>query len=388
MKVYHQTGFRDKWNIDSFLNGVGNGLIFSPINIDADKLLALDVKLKQSGFLDPQLYLLNEAKGTLDTYPYFPGNLKPDFTTPDLDNSHIQLAQLCVDYQVNNDFEYLIIPSRYYTDNPTTYFAQSTDYFVTPFSDYVRENKIQKKVLLSVIVKTIMLSDEEKRNEVLNWITGHQNIEGVYLIFENNFTSKQIKDFDYLLNALKFITVLKDNLMEVHLGYSNTESLLYSIAMPDSVTVGSYENLRSFGIKRFQDLEKSQMRPPNARLYSTHLLQWIDYEYIQAMKKLMPDYANYFDDSEFRPLMFTPEFKWHFAKPEPYKHYFYVFNRQIKSLPSTQEGRIEELKGKIKNALTLFKKIENEVLLDDDSDGSHLPTWFNVINAFQKELTK
>ncbi|NLK47603.1 MAG: hypothetical protein GX296_02180 [Bacteroidales bacterium] len=388
MKVYHQTGFRYKWNIESFLNGVGNGLIYSPINIDADKLLALDVKLKHSGFLDPQLYLLYEAKGTLDTYPYFPGNIKPDFATPDLDNSHIQLAQLCVDYQVQNNFEYLIIPSRYYTDNPTTFFSQSTDYFVTPFCDYIRNKNIQKKILLSVIVKTIMLSDEEKRNEVLNWITGHQNIEGVYLILENNFTSKQIKDFDYLLNALKFIKVLKDNQMEVHLGYSNTEALLYSIAMPDSVTIGSYENLRSFGIKRFQDMEKSQMRAPNARLYSSYLLQWVDYEYIQAMKKLMPDYANYFDDSEYRPLMFTPEFKWHFAKSEPYKHYFYVFDRQIKSLPSTQEGRIEELKCKIKNALTLFKKIENEVLLDENSDGSHLPTWFNVINAFQKELTK
>ena len=388
MKVYHQTGFRYKWNIESFLNGVGNGLIYSPINIDADKLSALDVKLKHSGFLDPQLYLLYEAKGTLDTYPYFPGNIKPDFATPDLDNSHIQLAQLCVDYQVQNNFEYLIIPSRYYTDNPTTFFSQSTDYFVTPFCDYIRNKNIQKKILLSVIVKTIMLSDEEKRNEVLNWITGHQNIEGVYLILENNFTSKQIKDFDYLLNALKFIKVLKDNQMEVHLGYSNTEALLYSIAMPDSVTIGSYENLRSFGIKRFQDMEKSQMRAPNARLYSSYLLQWVDYEYIQAMKKLMPDYANYFDDSEYRPLMFTPEFKWHFAKSEPYKHYFYVFDRQIKSLPSTQEGRIEELKCKIKNALTLFKKIENEVLLDENSDGSHLPTWFNVINAFQKELTK
>jgi len=32
-----------------------------------------------------------------------------------------------------------------------------------------------------------MLTDEEKRNEVLNWITGHQHVDGVYLIFENNF---------------------------------------------------------------------------------------------------------------------------------------------------------------------------------------------------------
>lgn len=386
MKVYHQTGFRDNWNRECYLNGIGDGLIYSPINIDADKLLALDHALKIGGFLDPQLYLLNEAKGTLHTYPYFPGNIKPDFSTPDLDNSHIQMAKLCVDYQLKNDFSYLVIPTRYYSDNPTTYFVQSTDYFVTPFCDYVRTNGIKKKILLSVIVKSIMLGDEEKRNEVLNWITGHQQISGVYLIFEDNFNSKQIKDFEYLLNALRFIRILKSNEMEVHLGYTNTEGILYSIAMPDSVTIGSYENLRSFGIKRFQDLENGPMRAPRARLYSSKLLQWLDYQYVEAMRSLIPNYENFFDESEFRPLMFKPEYNWQFQKPEPYKHYFYVFDRQVKALPNGQADRIENLKGSIRNAVNLFRIIENEVLLDDDSNGSHLPTWFNVINAFQKEI--
>ena len=386
MKVYHQTGHRDNWNRECFLNGIGDGLIYSPINIDADKLLSFDPALKITGFLDPQLYLLNEAKGTLHTYPYFPGNIKPDFSTPDLDNSHIQLAKLCVDYQMQNDLNYLVIPTRYHTDNPTTYFIQSTDYFVTPFCDYVRTNNIKKKVLLSVIVKSIMLSDEEKRNEVLNWITGHQQISGVYLIFEDNFTSKQIKDFEFLLNALRFITILKKNQMEVHLGYTNTEGLLYSIAMPDSVTVGSYENLRSFGIKRFQDLENGPMRAPRARLYSSKLLQWLDYQYVEAMRTLIPGYEVYFDESEFRPLMFKPDYNWQFQKPEPYKHYFYVFDRQVKGLPNGQADRIEILKGNIRNAVNLFRTIENDVFLDDDSDGSHLPTWFNVINAYQKEI--
>jgi hypothetical protein len=386
MKVYHQTGHRDNWNRECFQNGIGDGLIYSPINIDADKLLGFNPELKVTGFLDPQLYLLNEAKGTLHTYPYFPGNLKPDFSTPDLDNSHIQLAKLCVDYQMQNDFNYLVIPTRYHADNPTTYFVQSTDYFVNPFCDYVRTNSIKKRVLLSVIVKSIMLSDEEKRNEVLNWITGHQQISGVYLIFEDNFNSKQIKDFDFLLNALRFINILKKNQLEVHLGYTNTEGLLYSIAMPDSVTIGSYENLRSFGIKRFQDLENGPMRAPRARLYSSKLLQWLDYQYVEAMRSLIPDYEDYFDESEYRPLMFKPDYNWQFQKPEPYKHYFYVFCRQVKALPNSQADRIEFLKGNIRNAVNLFRTIENDVFLDDDSDGSHLPTWHNVINAYQKEI--
>lgn len=386
MKVYHQTGFRDNWNRESYLKGIGDGLIYSPVNIDADKLLGIDRSLKISSFLDPQLYLLAEAKGNLHTYPYFPGNLKPDFSTPDLDNSNLQIAKLCIDYQLDNEFEYLVIPTRYNEDNPTSYFLQSTEFFVLPFCEYVRDNKIEKKILLSVIVKSIMLSDKEKRDEVLNWITSHQQVDGVYLIFENNFSYKQIKDFDFLLNALQFIRILKENKMEVHIGYTNTEAILYSIAMPDSITIGSYENLRSFGIKRFQEIESSPMRSPNARLYSSKLFQWIDYQYIEAMKSLLHSYESFFDDSELKPLMFKSEFKWHFAKPEPYKHYFYVFYNQIKALPKEQDLRIEKLEKDIKTAINLFENIEKFVLLDDNSNGSHLPTWINVINAYKKEL--
>lgn len=65
----------------------------------------------------------------------------------------------------------------------------------------------------------------------MNWITGHQHVDGVYLILKITLHPKQIKDFDYLLDALRFIKILKDNQMEVHLGYTNTEALLYSVAI-------------------------------------------------------------------------------------------------------------------------------------------------------------
>jgi hypothetical protein len=391
MKVYHQTGHGFKWNIDSFKEGVGDGLIFSPINMDSDKLLNdIDSKIKEVSFLDPQLYLLNQAKGSLETYPFFPGNLKSDFSTLDLDIANITLANLCVDYQLDNNFKYLIIPSKYYEDNPSNYLAQSSDYFVNPFCDYARKLKTTKKILLTVIVKGIMLTDSVKRDETLNWITGHQNISGVYLIFGNNFASKQIKDFDYLFNALYFIKILKDNDMEVHIGYCNTEAILYSAAMPDSVSIGSYENLRSFGIKRFEEnKEKQKMHPPNARLFSAKLLQWIEYGYIKTMEKLIDNYEELFDESVYNPLTsFKPEENWQFKKTEPYKHFFYVFHKQLKDLPLENDERLKNLKGIIKNALGLFKKIEDSILLDDNSDGSHLPTWYNVINAFEKEISK
>ncbi len=387
MKVYHQTGHNSVWNLDSIKKGIGDGMIFSPVNIDADKLRTqIPKKIKSKSFLDPQLYLLNETKGSLETYPYFPGNIKPDFGTSDLDNDNQILAQKCIDYQLENDFEYIVIPTKYYEENPTNYLAKCAEYFVNPFYEYSIRIKTRKKILLSVIVKNIMLIDPEQKNEILNWITG-QPIDGVYLIFENNFNTKQIKDFDFLINSLWFIKILKDNGLEVHIGYTNTEAFIFTVAMPDSVSIASYENLRSFGIKRFQDKESGPMRSPNARLFSGRLLQWIDYGYVQSIKRLVDNYEELFEESEYNPLNFEAEINWQFKQTGPYKHYFHVFYNQLKNLPTEQDTRIEEVKNALKTAIQLFKKIEHsDVLLDENSDGSHLPIWYNVVNSFQKSL--
>jgi hypothetical protein len=72
---------------------------------------------------------------------------------------------------------------------------------------YIQETHADTPVLLTVIVKQEQLMNEEHKNLLLNWITGIKNIAGVYLIFENNFPSKQIKDAQYLFNALTFIEV-------------------------------------------------------------------------------------------------------------------------------------------------------------------------------------
>jgi len=205
-------------------------MIYSPVNIDSEKLNKFEQKLKITSFLDPQLYLLNDPKGKLDTYPYFPGNLIPDFSTIDLEKKQFELAKLCVDFQLENNFEYIVIPTRHYDTNPTDFLFQCKEYFVDPFISYISSLKSSKKVLLSVIVKQIMLTDIEKFNEILNWVTGQLNIDGIYLIFENSFSTKQIKDFHYnqqaLLNTFQhyrrgdclfliFLYILRDDLQSL-----------------------------------------------------------------------------------------------------------------------------------------------------------------------------
>ncbi|GAB4036695.1 hypothetical protein [Spirosoma jeollabukense] len=389
MKVFHQTGFRHKWNISSFeTNSVGDGLIYSPVNVKSSDIEKLDLSLRETSFLDPQIYLPSENKGMLETYSYFPVNIVDNFNTVDFSEHYGKLASECVSFQLKNNFEYIIIPARYYEEIPSSYFEQQFEYFINPFCEYIRLNNIDKKILLTVIVKSIMLTDKQKREDLLNWITGIQNIDGIYVIFENSFTSKQIKDTNYLYSALIFINALKINQLEVHIGYSNVEGLLYSVANPDSISIGSYENLRSFNYKRFLDLENSVQRSPNARIYSGKLFQWIDYSYLAGLKTLYPNYEELFEESEYKPLMFVPEYKWHFAKPQPYLHYFYVFFNQVRSLPEDLSERINYLKNAFAAAIKLFTNISDSgVLLDPNSDGSHLYIWTTVLNMYEKFLT-
>ena len=386
MKVYHQIGHRYNWNIESLNAGYGAGLILSPVNMESDKLLALPENVRSSSFLDPQMYLLGTEKASNVSYPFFPGNIKAGFSTADLDVANEVIARECIEYQRQAGLGYIVIPTRYLDVPPTKYLEQMTRGFVIPFLEYKEKNNIDVPFLLTVVVRQAVLSDEASRDELLNWMTGIQGIRGFYLVFDNNFPTKQIRDFDYLRNALFFIHVLKANQLEVHIGYTNTEGLLYSAAMPDSVSMGSYENLRNFRISRFEVVEKGKMRSPNARLYSSKLLQWVEYNYIQSMRQMLPDYEEMFDDSQYRPLMFTPTFQWHFNKPELYKHYFEVFSNQVGSLPDVQSERIDSLLSQIIDASNRYQQIKSRVLLDEDSGDAHLPIWYNVLNDFKSRI--
>ena len=244
-------------------------------------------------------------------------------------------------------------------------------------------------LVLTAIVKPIQLTDEEQKSNLLNWITGISQLAGIYLILENNFTSKQIKDALYLAKALEFIHSLKLNNLAVHLGYTNTEAFLYSIANPDSVSIGVYENLRSFGIKRFKNLEKGQMRGPNPRIYSGALLQWIDYGYLGAIQKIYSKWGTLFEESKYKPLMFTPSFQWHFQKPELYKHSFSVFANQITELPPDLSTRTNKVASLINTARTTFNEpTDAGIFLDPDSDGSHLSFWLTAISLYKKYLAE
>lgn len=388
MKVYHQTGHNFIWNINSFQqDGAGDGLILSPVNIKRSKVISMGADVKRNSFFDPQWYLPKDKKGQLATYEFFPANIKDDFTTDDFTNHGDQLAEQCVDFQINNDFESILVPARYFDILPNGYHVQTTEHIIEPFTKCCESLGTNRNITLTVIVKKSQLLNEVTKNDLLNWITGIQKISGVYLIFEHDYTSKQIIDTNYLYNALTFIHALKSNALKVHVGYNNIEGMIYSIANPDSISMGSYENLRNFSIDRFEADKGSIKSPPTPRVYSKKLLQFIAYGNIGALQRLYNQWESLFEDTPYFALMLDPNYSWHFTKPEPYKHFFMAFFSQVRELPDTMENRMNHIKQIIETAIHTYDDIKQAgVLLDQDSDGSHLTYWLTVINMFEAYL--
>ncbi|MGE5579397.1 MAG: hypothetical protein ACM3WU_05055 [Bacillota bacterium] len=386
LEVYHQLGFRFQWNIDSLLDDhAGDGMILGPRYMDREIVEGLPESLRSRSVFDPQFFLPNAATGGLSTYDFFPDVLSDGFKTNHYEESAAESAQKCVDFQLSNNFRHIVIPTRYLPGMPTDFIEQQSELFVNPFLKALANNPGAKSSVLQLIVNPDMMKDAAYATALLNWVTGLDIINGVYLIVEGTRSTKQIKDIDLLLSLLHFIRSLKENDLTVILGYLNTEAVLLALAEPDIVTMGSYENLRVFSTIAFGNEERGPMRGPNPRLYTSRLLQWIDYRYRGAILRAIPS-ESIFDETPYKVAMFEPTYKWHFTKPELYKHHFLVFSRQLQSLGKyAGRDRYAAFVEMAERALVSYAELEKRITFDPDSDGTHISAWLTAAKEFASE---
>lgn len=386
--IFHQLGFRYNWNIDSLVtDGCGDGLIIAPRYMPRNFVDKMPSAILKQSMFDPQFFLPGTPKGKLETYDFFPHVSANGFETVDfIDNHASECARRCIEYQNHLDLAFITIPTKYFPGTPAGFIDQQCKHFVDNFLNETEKQGICKPVLLQLVLNELIVKDQEYMADILNWVTG-AGIDGVYLIVEKSSTSKQVKDSDLLLSLLDIISSLKENDMIVVTGYLNTESLLLSLADPDVVTIGAYENMRSFSIKAFQEIEKTPMQGPNPRLYMSQLLQWVEYPYVGMLRRIYPG-GEIFDDTPYRAEMFEKTYKWHFTKPELYKHHFVVITSQLESLANLEgKDRFILFSEMTKSAIKKYEElIGNGMVFDGNSDGSHLYIWLTIANLYAKKM--
>jgi hypothetical protein len=130
------------------------------------------------------------------------------------------------------------------------------------------------------------------------------------------------------------------------------------------------------------DDDGEMRRGPNARIYVSRLLQWVENNYVGAISRVILNPSDFFDDSPHRITLFEPTYRWHFSKPDPYLHYFHTFSRQIRRLaavdPRTRADAIltEMLTARVQHQLLQ----ERGIVLDPESSGNHISAWITALN--------
>jgi hypothetical protein len=386
LEVYQQIGFRDVWNFDSLKSDqAGDGVIFSPRFMGPKDIAKVDSRYVRSGIFDPQFFLPNTALGKLKEYGFFPDVVASGFKTSEYDDdSANESAERCVEYQINTGFRYVVIPTRYAAGMPTNLINDQQELFVNPFLRAIEKIGTNQEIILQLVLNDNMLKDAEYSSDLLNWVTGLERINGVYLIVQTSPRTKQLADTDLLFAMLSFVDSLAQNQLDVVLGYLNTESIILSLANPKIITTGIYENTRMFNIRNFEERERTTQQGPTARLYISKLLQWVDHRYIGAIVRGLPNERGFFDENRHQALMFQPSYRWQFQKAELYKHGLLVLHRQLRDIGRYEDkARYEVVQATIRSAMSYYQRLEDGgVVFDAESGGNHLPAWLTAANQF------
>lgn len=391
IKLYHQVGHIEKWNIDAINDdSAGDGLILSPVHQGKSTIERMDNSLKKTSFFDPQFYLPSSQKKKLQQYDFFPDVISSGFNTMDFGSRTAACAKLCIDFQLENDFDRIVIPARHFDQMDPQYTEKQESFAMLPFLKELAERSISKPIFATLPLTSHMVANEIYRTNILNWITQHPELSGVYLIVEHQRKKKQIDDDSFLRSYLSFCKELSDADLDLVIGYQNSESLLFTLVGDNTLTMGSFENTRMFSLDKFVESDEDR-RGPRARIYLPGLLNWIQIRRAKDIRDTYPEiWKKIYHPTTYGDAALNNPKEPTFNQSDLYRHYFSVFSSQIEELSNLSiQDRCKKLRVWIKGAMGIYSELEEDFFdFETHGNGDHLQPWLDTIGYYYRSYIK
>lgn len=386
MRILHQAGHNTIWDIAVFEEDQSDGIIFSPVHYSLkqlNNLIKQNKRIIETSLFDPQFYVPNSQKSKLNTYDFFPEKaLIGGFKTAKFHGNASSIAKSCIDFQIKKNFDSIIIPARFFETIDLDLIDQLKRY-LEPFLDYCANLTIKKDIYYTLVIPEWFLNSTSFLDDILDWITGINLINGVYLIGDFSRPTKQISNQNQLLQYMKMIQALVENDLKVICGYCNTESLVLSGLGVEAVTIGAYENTRIFSTDKFIVSAEDRFGPA-PRLYMPKLMNWIRINTLNEIRTQLPRLWNkIYTETDYGNTSLN-EPKPHFSKNEPYKHSLKTISAQLRNISNLSgKERIQEIKRQIDSAMDLYSelKIADVRFADKNCEGEHLSVWRTAIKS-------
>ncbi len=390
MKILHQLGHNSKWAIDScFENGIGDGFIFNAYSFDYVTIDKKIVTLSKKGIhcefmIDLQFYGNRDSEGgKLDTYPFHPINLNRSNTTQ---ISGIESVDSAIDYQKGLGFNNIIIPHFYYEEDDIDYQIDIINRINKRVSK--KKEKQSGSFYMTIPLSFPSITNAKHVERILQTLTDMDiAFDGYYIVCDANpeFKKKISVNYTYYYHLIKIFRILQKQKFKIIYGYANWDALIFcTLCDIDYLTIGTYENLRNFNIKRFT--EDSGGGPSKGWYFSELLLNFVKAQELDNLRfsNCLNLIAN--KDNIFSDIILKDGYPWNTHKPDVHKNYLLAVSRLLSKICNQKslKSRIEILQKKVIEAKALYRRLEEDykVYLNDESSDYHLGTWDAILRKF------
>jgi hypothetical protein len=252
MSVYHQMG-HDSENL-LWLPELAQyrGAILSPVNYGQVKIAAqVEWARGRDGFetiFDPQLYVPNSERGCLREWPYFPDDVDTADLASDVWWERLMdaIVGVCTTIRPTAVCSPAIMPGTY----PDDYFARMVsigDQLSTRLA-----NSGMRAVQTAVVGMPELATPD--RPMAIASILSRSRTSHIYLVLVSRTEPRrELIEVEEIKGAMRLISAMQEAGLEVTVGFSSTDVLLWKAAGASHCATGKFFNLRRFTRTRFEE---------------------------------------------------------------------------------------------------------------------------------------
>lgn len=254
MAVFYQMGYQsDNLLVEPHLVNY-HGAILSPVNYTEEEIRRTIGKCRELKdfkiIFDPQLYFPRTEREKLREWDYFPEDVDTvDFSSLEwwtdlIDNLARTAERIRPDIICSP-----VLEPRFFDDD---YF-----YLMLQVSSNLCDRVCSSgfDVYHTVLVGTSELANHDRVMAIASIITRTQ-AKGVYLIFDSDTRPRlELSDPEPLKGALKLINVVESNGIDVTVGFSSSDIILWKAAGASHCATGKFFNLRRFTPSRWGETD-------------------------------------------------------------------------------------------------------------------------------------
>ena len=252
MSAYHQMGHDSENLLWTEELAQFRGAILSPVNYDQAKVTGqIEWARERTNFetlFDPQLYVPNSERGCLRDWPYFPTDVDTADLASDAWWNRIldALVGVCAEIRPTAVCSPVVLPGTY----PDDYFARMVN-----IGDQLcaRLTGTDLRPVQSAVVGLPELATSGRPMAIAS-ILSRSKANHIYLVLVSlTEPRREIAEVEEIKGAMLLIAALRTAGVEVTVGFSSSDIVLWKAAGASNCATGKFFNLRRFTRTRFEE---------------------------------------------------------------------------------------------------------------------------------------